>query len=180
MTEATLTIEDIPVTKEGQAAKLVKFAGQLDESNVDEKAKIIYQLLEENPQNLLLLFDFEGLEYMNSKSIGYLTDWYGKVSEGGGKISIAKAKSNILDILQVVGLTQLINCFPTLDEAKFSLLNTGSGDAESASSEEAAPPKEEENPISPEAQIPLQPASSEEEAAPAAPAPSVEEQEPKA
>jgi anti-anti-sigma factor len=122
MTQANITITDIPATTPGIAAKLVKFQGQLDESNVDEKAKIIYALLEQNPQNLYLLFDFEELEYMNSKSIGYLTDWYGKVSEGKGKIVIAKSRNNILDILQVVGLTQLINCYPTLDEAKFALL----------------------------------------------------------
>ena len=122
MTQATITIEDIPASVEGITAKLVKFVGQLDESNVDEKAKILYQLIEQYPKNLYLLFDFEQLEYMNSKSIGYLTDWYGKVSEGQGKISIGKPRSNILDILQVVGLTQLINCYQTIDEAKFALL----------------------------------------------------------
>lgn len=124
MTEANITIEDITVSTEGLTAKLVKFQGQLDESNVDEKAKVIYELIEQVPQNLYLLFDFEELEYMNSKSIGYLTDWYGKVTEGGGKIAIAKTRSNILDILQVVGLTQLINCYATLDEAKFALLKS--------------------------------------------------------
>lgn len=122
MTEITITIEDIPATTAGQVAKIVKFVGQLDESNVDEKAKTIYAVLEQHPQNLYLLMDFEGLEYMNSKSIGYLTDWYGKITEGKGRMAIAKAKSNILDILQVVGLTQLINCYNTIDEAKFALL----------------------------------------------------------
>lgn len=125
MTEANITIEDIPVSRSDIHAKMVKFQGQLDESNVDEKAKIIYELLEQFPQKLYLLFDFEELEYMNSKSIGYLTDWYGKVTEGNGKIVIAKTRSNILDILQVVGLTQLINCYATLDEAKFALLQQG-------------------------------------------------------
>lgn len=127
MTQATITIEDIPASLQGTLAKLIKFVGQLDESNVDEKAKTIYAIIEQSPKNLFLLFDFEGLEYMNSKSIGYLTDWYGKVTEGGGKIVISKAKSNILDILQVVGLTQLINCYPTLDEAKFALLQPIAG-----------------------------------------------------
>lgn len=122
MTQVNITIEDIPATTPGLNAKIVKFQGQLDESNVDEKAKIIYTLIEQNPQNLFLLMDFEELEYMNSKSIGYLTDWYGKISEGKGRIVIAKARSNILDILQVVGLTQLINCYNTADEAKFALL----------------------------------------------------------
>lgn len=122
MTQATITIKDIPAISKGVTAKIVKFQGQLDESNVDEKAKIIYQLLEQFPQNLYLLLDFEQLEYMNSKSIGYLTDWYGKVAEGKGKVVIAKPRSNILDILQVVGLTQLVTCYPTIDEAKFALL----------------------------------------------------------
>ncbi|HMR01314.1 MAG TPA: STAS domain-containing protein [Candidatus Gracilibacteria bacterium] len=139
MTQANITIEDIPVSAPGIVAKLVKFQGQLDESNVDEKAKIIYDLLEQVPQNLYLLFDFEELEYMNSKSIGYLTDWYGKVTEGNGKIAIAKTRSNILDILQVVGLTQLINCYATLDEAKLALFQQPAVEAEAPTQPAPAP-----------------------------------------
>lgn len=123
MTDINITIEDIAVSSGDKAAKQISFKGQLDETNVDEKAKLIYALIEQSPKNLYLLMDFENLEYMNSKSIGYLTDWYGKVSEGGGKIVIAKARPNILDILEVVGLTQLINCYSTTDEAKLALLS---------------------------------------------------------
>jgi stage II sporulation protein AA (anti-sigma F factor antagonist) len=96
--------------------------GQLDESNVDEKIKEIYSVIETNPQNLHLIFDLENLEYMNSKSIGYLTDIYGKLTETGGKMAIAKAKSNIADILQVVGLTQLVQIFDSIDSAKSALV----------------------------------------------------------
>ena len=122
MTEINIIIEDISVSSQDTVAKQISFIGQLDETNVDEKAKLIYALIEQAPQNLHLLMDFEKLEYMNSKSIGYLTDWYGKVAEGKGKIVIAKAKPNILDILEVVGLTQLISCYSTSDEAKLALL----------------------------------------------------------
>lgn len=132
MTDINITIEDIKIggsandngQSEGKVAKIVLFKGQLDETNVDEKAKLIYALLEQNPKNLHLLMNFEGLEYMNSKAIGYLTDWYSKISEGSGKMVIAMAHPNILDILEVVGLTQLIKCFPTVDEAKLELLGT--------------------------------------------------------
>jgi anti-anti-sigma factor len=120
-TPATITIEDVQSATPGMVVKIAKFTGQLDESNVDEKAQQIYKLIEENPANLNLIFDFEELEYMNSKSIGYLTDWYGKVYENGGKIVIAKTRPNILDILQVVGLTQLIKTYATIDEAKFAI-----------------------------------------------------------
>lgn len=170
MTQANITIEDIPVSTGNVTAKLVKFQGQLDESNVDEKAKIIYDLLEQNAQNLYLLFDFEELEYMNSKSIGYLTDWYGKITEGGGKIAIAKTRSNILDILQVVGLTQLINCYATLDEAKLALLQQPT---ENEAAPEAAP-TEQTPPAAPAKEAPPTPQPTE-QTPPAAPA---EEQAP--
>lgn len=123
MTEANILIEDIASTDASKVIKQVSVTGQLDESNIDEKAQAIYQLITQTPKGLNLFFDFEKLEYMNSKSIGYLTDWYGKVTEGGGHIVIIKAKPNILDILSVIGLTQLIPMFSSVDEAKFSLLN---------------------------------------------------------
>ena len=121
MTPVQITIEEL-TAPQGKIAKLVRIVGQLDESNVDEQAKGIYQLLETVPQGLVLIFDFTGLEYMNSKSIGYLTDWYSKVSASGGKVAIAAARENILDILQVVGLTQLIPAYASLDEAKLAVL----------------------------------------------------------
>lgn len=120
MAQIIITTEDIPSTKPGKKVKLLKFSGQLDESNVDEKAKGIYDLISSTPQGLFLIFDFEKLEYLNSKSIGYLTDWYTKLSEKEGGIIIVGARPNILDILQVVGLTQLIKCVLTLEEARIS------------------------------------------------------------
>ena len=122
MAEVIITVEDVPSQNPDRHVKLVKFTGQLDESNVDEKAKIVYEIIQSTPQNLSLIFDFSGLEYMNSKSIGYLTNWYTKLSERKGSIVIAQAKSNILDILQVVGLTQLIKCVGTVEEAKLEIM----------------------------------------------------------
>lgn len=121
MTDVQISIEDLTGLPTGRLGKLVHVVGQLDESNVDDKAKEIYALIETNPQGLHLIFDFAGLEYMNSKSIGYLTDWYSKVSATGGKLVVAAARENIVDILQVVGLTQLVNMYGTVDEAKLAV-----------------------------------------------------------
>jgi stage II sporulation protein AA (anti-sigma F factor antagonist) len=120
-TPVQITTEDLQSSQQGTVIKLIHVVGQLDETNIDEQAKSIYQLIEATPQGLSLVFDFSGLEYMNSKSIGYLTDWYSKVSAGGGKLVVAAAPANILDILQVVGLTQLVQAFATLDEAKLAV-----------------------------------------------------------
>lgn len=121
MADAIINIQDIPTQTEGAAVKTVSITGQLDESNVDEKAKTIYQVIEGHPQNLFLIFDFGALDYMNSKAIGYLTDWYGKITEHGGKMVMAKVKPNVLDVLEVVGLTQLIKCYNSIEEAKVGL-----------------------------------------------------------
>ena len=116
MTEANIVIEDIAGLN--KSVKNIRISGQLDESNIDEKIKEVYKILETSPKGINLIFDLENLDYMNSKSIGYLTDIYGKVTEKGGTIAIAKAKSNIADILQVVGLTQLIKTFASSEEAQ--------------------------------------------------------------
>lgn len=122
MTQIQITPEDVAGAPAGRVVKILHFVGQLDESNVDEQAKSIYAIIESVPQGLHLILDFSGLEYMNSKSIGYLTDWYSKVSATGGRVVIAAARENILDILQVVGLTQLINAYGTIDEAKLAVM----------------------------------------------------------
>lgn len=118
MTYVNITVEDLVSPSKDTKMKLVKFSGQLDESNVDENAKKIYKLIDAADTKPFFIFDFSELEYMNSKSIGYLTDWYGKISAKEGKIVIVGAKENILDILQVVGLTQLIDSYLTVEEAK--------------------------------------------------------------
>lgn len=121
MAQIIITTEDIVSPSPDKKIKLLKFSGQLDESNVDEKAKGIYDIINAVPQGLFLIFDFANLEYMNSKSIGYLTDWYSKLNEKKGGIIVANAKPNIMDILQVVGLTQLIKCVGTTEEAKLAI-----------------------------------------------------------
>lgn len=151
MTQATITVEDAQSPNPSEVIKIVHITGQLDESNVDEKIQEIYKLVEATPKGLNLIFDMEHLEYMNSKSIGYLTDLYGKISEASGQVAIAKAQPNILDILQVVGLTQLIKTFTTVDEAKTYL---GTTTAASALVAEAVQP-----PVQPEPLAALAPAA---------------------
>ena len=118
MTQANIVIEDLSSPSPEKIMKIVHISGQLDESNIDEKIQEVYKIVEANPKNLHLIFDLENLEYLNSKSIGYLTDLYGKITDSTGQVVIAKARPNILDILNVVGLTQLIKTFDSVEEAK--------------------------------------------------------------
>ena len=115
MAEVQITQQEISLN--GKNVKVVNFVGQLDETNVDEEAKKIYKIIEEMQVPNLLL-DFSGLTYINSKAIGYLTDWYSRSAAKNGKIVIAKPQPNILDILKVVGITQIISINESMEDAK--------------------------------------------------------------
>jgi len=120
-TPITITSQDISADYPNKTVKILTFSGQLDESNVDDEAKKIYKVIESTPKNLFLIFDFSNLGYLNSKSIGYLTDWYSRVIDTEGKMILAGLLPNVEDILNVVGLTQIMEHYATLDEAKVAL-----------------------------------------------------------
>ena len=167
MTEATITIEDYQVPNTENIIKIANVSGQLDESNVDEKIKEIYKVLEQIPTGLKLILNLENLNYMNSKSIGYVTDLYGKITKGSGLVVIASAKANIIDVLQVVGLTQLLKTFDSLDDAKKYLSETSAGEA--LAEPQATPPATPAAPPATPAAPPAAPAAPPAEETPQAP-----------
>lgn len=124
MTQITTTISSANIGDETKDVRIVKFEGQLDETNVDTEAQKIYQIFNESAdKKMILIFDLSNLTYLNSKSIGYITDWYNKAIETGGKIFIASAHDNVMDVLRVVGLTNIIEFHLTIEEAKLSAMN---------------------------------------------------------
>lgn len=157
MAEVQITFQDSDAN--GKAIKIVSFAGQLDETNVDQEATKIYQVIDEMEIPNLLL-DFSDLAYMNSKSIGYVTDWYSRVTAKNGKIVIARPKANILDILKVVGITQIVSIHDSLEEAKL-VFSATEGEAAPAAPAPAAPA-----PATPAPEAPAAPAEPETPPAP--------------
>jgi len=118
MAEIKYTFSDLIVTNKPKTIKLATLEGQLDESNADEFAPKIYELIQSLENESTLILDMEKLSYINSKSIGYIADFYNKITEKQGKLIIAKPAKNIQDILSVVGLDQMIPLTQTLEEAK--------------------------------------------------------------
>jgi anti-anti-sigma factor len=119
MSDIQISFQDLALGS--KSVKLITFVGQLDETNVDHEAKQIYQVITEMAEPVLFL-DFSALDYMNSKSIGYVTDWFTQATAKNGSIVIISPKPNILDILKVVGITQIIPIRANLEEAKNALL----------------------------------------------------------
>lgn len=112
MEEAIIIVKELE-----NGIKVIYISGQLHESNIDEKIQEIYNILEKVPQGLKLIIDFENLNYINSKAIGYFIDINEKVTNAKGKFAISGAKANVLDVLQVVGLTEYCKTYENIQEA---------------------------------------------------------------
>jgi anti-anti-sigma factor len=121
MPELTIAIEDLLPAPPGKTAKIIHLNGQLDTAALEQKKIVFDDLLVKYPQNLLLLLDFEKLEYINSRGIGFLAECNEKLLQGNGKIVIAKPTPNVLDILKVVGMENFIRIFESLEDAKREL-----------------------------------------------------------
>lgn len=93
--------------------KIVKFNWHLDESNVKTEGGKIYTFVKKLPKGDNLIFDFKDLKYLNSLWLGYISDWHVKITDQDGQIIIINANENILDILDVIGIKQII---PTLKD----------------------------------------------------------------
>ena len=118
MAEVKYTFSELLVTGRQNPIKLIALEGILDESNADDFAPKVYEVIEQMPDQTSVILDLEKLSYMNSKSIGYIADYYNKVTAKGGKIVIAKPARNVKETLSVVGLDQMIPFTQTLEEAK--------------------------------------------------------------
>lgn len=118
MTDIKYTFSELISPSTQSQIKVIVLEGQLDESNVDNFAPNVYELIESSPVNQGFILDIEKLTYLNNKSIGYISDWYGKITSKNGKLVIAKPQSNIKDILNVVGLDKVIPIAQTIEEAK--------------------------------------------------------------
>ena len=119
-------------------AIVITLIGQMDESNVDANAPTIYGHIDSLPQGGTLIMNFSGLEYMNSKSLGYTMDFFNKMNEKEGAFIIAEPQEQIKDILNVVGMSQVIPLVDSLKEARDMVLEEEGREAPAAPVEPVA------------------------------------------
>jgi anti-anti-sigma factor len=94
---------------------LITLDGQIDESNLVEFGKVIEPLV--GSATPYLVFNLAKLEFINSKVIGYLAAVHGKLTETNQQMLFAAPNQNILDILELVGLTQIVPTFENEEKA---------------------------------------------------------------
>lgn len=90
--------------------------GELDETNADTTFKGIYDAVGDF-SGKKVVFNLEGVKYLNSKSIGYIADLFSNLEENDGKMYISNCSDSVKDILELVGITTIVPTVETEEEA---------------------------------------------------------------
>lgn len=95
---------------------IVHLGGEIDETTLDAFKVQIKPILEtENVK--AFVFEASNLEFINSGTIGYFAGVYSDLQQQDKKMVIANPNDHIREILDLVGFTNLVECFPTIEEA---------------------------------------------------------------
>lgn len=93
-----------------------EFTWELDETNADKTFSSIYDNIW-NFEWKKIVFNFAGLKYLNSKSIGYIADIFSNIDENSWKMYICECKEWVKDVLELVGITTIVPTVITENEA---------------------------------------------------------------
>jgi stage II sporulation protein AA (anti-sigma F factor antagonist) len=101
-----------------QATKnlIVKPSGEIDHhSSVELRREIDRNLTRSKAKNLI--FDFSAVEFMDSSGIGIMIGRYRELTQRGGKVFAININGSIGRIFGISGLSRIIPCYGSLDEA---------------------------------------------------------------
>jgi anti-anti-sigma factor len=107
-----LTLEDL---RGRHNAKLIRFIGDLDATNIDFVLEKICNLLNDGIVNIVA--DFKQLRYINSTGLGILLHFSKTAKEKGGCFRIANINENVYEIIEIIGAATLLQIYDDLDEA---------------------------------------------------------------
>jgi len=115
-TQIELVYEDI---KGKNNAKLVRFIGDLDATNVESILDKVCNLFNEGFLNIVA--DFKKLRYVNSTGLGILLHFSKTAREKNGSFRIANVNENVYEIIEIIGATSLLDIYDEVDEAVAAL-----------------------------------------------------------
>ena len=110
--EASISVETIEGITGGV---LLIFEGDLDATNVADALKKIDAVLAQSPSYIIA--DFKKLRYINSTGLGILLEVTKRAQEISCSFRLCHINSDIQEIIDLVGVTPLLDIFATRDAA---------------------------------------------------------------
>ena len=96
--------------------KVAHIIGELDEVTIEQLKQSVDPLLDD-PGIHQLIFDLTNLIFINSKGIGYFVSVHSHMAKDDRTLAIANDPGPVMDVISLVGLTNIIPYFATLEEA---------------------------------------------------------------
>lgn len=100
----------------GTNSLVTKVSGELDHHIAKTiRTETDKRIMRGNIKNLI--FDFTDLNFMDSSGIGLIIGRYNLIKSIGGEISIVSGGGTVDKILNMSGIPQIINIYPTLADS---------------------------------------------------------------
>ncbi|GIW49076.1 MAG: anti-sigma F factor antagonist [Caloramator sp.] len=99
---------------------IVEMHGELDHHSAEGARIKIDNKIEELGINKLI-FDFAGVNFMDSSGIGVIIGRYKKLKDYDGKVAVVNLKPQIKKIFELSGLFKILNEFENTKEALLNL-----------------------------------------------------------
>jgi len=96
---------------------IVKIIGDIDQHNAEDIRDKVDKAFERS-RCRHMIFDFSGVEFMDSSGIGLLIGRYKNVCSRGGTVAIANMNHDLGRIYNISGLKRIIVSFDSLDQAE--------------------------------------------------------------
>lgn len=109
------TLIEIKQTEQS-GVMVFEFNGELDETNADKTFTSLYNDIGDFTDKKIV-FNLQGLKYLNSKSIGYIADVFSNIEDNDGQMYISNCDEGVKDVLELVGITTIIPTVDTVEEA---------------------------------------------------------------
>jgi anti-sigma B factor antagonist len=123
MALASLDLELKPI-EEDEHAMLAVLVGSVDGNSVSKLERAFEDLLGRGVLRLIL--DLHGLRYMNSTGLGFMVKFADAFKSAGGGIALIRVPSKIQIIIDMSGLTALLDIHHDLATAVSALRSGGS------------------------------------------------------
>jgi len=111
---AMLSIE----TDNTKSVSVMKVKGRVDSDTAPELDEALTKLLQDNNNKIVL--NLQAVEYMSSAGLRAMVKAYQSAKKSGGDVRLASVSSPVEVILRTVGMMQMLQMYPTDQEAMAS------------------------------------------------------------
>ena len=102
-------------TDNRQSVSLVKVKGRVDSETAPELDDALTKLLLENRNQIVL--NLQGVDFISSAGLRAVVKAYQAAKKSGGEVRLASVSTPVEVILRTVGMMQMLQMYPTDQEA---------------------------------------------------------------